>query len=323
MIDKIETAFEDMTPTARKKIDVDNLRSITTNAGLIIICIIASVVSFWDLKITFDDAFSVGWVAIMLYFVSTSVYRTKYDGGIYRGKQTESYKKINEKFHALRERVIKGCFEERLRGWCNSYRIKDVENIRKEIVCPYMSYEKYLNEYANLSKNKIESLGLSAKAKKAVIDANEIEPVELSADMLLSMNFAKSLFGKRRILPRSGDEQRLGDFITNYAVRFFMTFICGMFIVEVVSDPTLDTFLQWMIRMIPVVLAFLTGENNGFLNATEVTCKRIDAQARLLETFFTDVEKEVPTNETAETLSADGAGDRLHNHTSEFHGSTI
>ena len=307
MIDKIETAFEEVTPIPRKKIDIDNLRSITTNAGLIIVCIIAAVVSFWDLRITFDDAFSVGWVAIMLYFVATSVYRTKYDGGIYRGKQSEAYKLANDKFCELREKVMRDSLEGRLRKWCNAYRVKDVENIRKEIVCPYMSYEKYVSEYANLSKSKIKSMGLSKKVSNAIISANDIEPAELSADMLLSANVKQSLFGKRRILPRSGDEQRRGDFIANYVVRFFMTFICGMFIVEVVSDPTLDTFLQWMIRMIPIVLAFLTGENNGFLNATEVTCKRMDAQARLLETFFADVEKEVSTDEEPKTLSANGA----------------
>jgi hypothetical protein len=322
MIDKIETAFEDVTPIPRKKIDTDNLRSITTNAGLIIVCIIAAMVSFWDLRITFDDAFSVGWVAIMLYFVATSVYRTKYDGGIYRGKQSEAYKKANDKFCELREKVLQKSLEGRLRGWCNAYRTNDLDNIRREIVCPYLSYDKYLSEYANLSKRRIKSMGLSKKVSRAIIAANDIEPAELSADMLLSASVQKNLFCKRRILPRSGDEQRRGDFIKNYAVRFFMTFICGMFIVEVVSDPTLDTFLQWMVRMIPIVLAFLSGESNGFANATEVTCKRIDAQARLLETFLADVEK-VSNHEEAEALSSNGTGDRTHNNTGEFHGTAI
>lgn len=291
MIDEIKTETENHAPLlTRTKIDSDDLRSFTTNAVLIVLCVIASLISFWDVRFTFDKAFTIGWVAILLYLVSTTVYRTKYDGGVYRGRQTESYKTTMQTFAEYRDRITQSSLNDRLREWCNSYRIKDMNNVRKDIVCPYMSYESYLENYANLSRKKIRSLELSRKAKKAINQANAIEPVELTADMLLNLSFSKNLFGKRRILPRSGDEQRTGDFISNYAQKFFITFICGMFIIEVTSDPTLDTFLQWIIRMVPIVMAFLTGPVGGFRNATEIATKRIDAQSRMLQLFFADVE---------------------------------
>ena len=93
MVEKMKTptdTAQDLLPS-RGGIDVDNLASISTNAFLILLCVISSLVSFWDIKFTFDKAFTVGWVAVLLYMVSTTVYRTKYDGGLYQGKQTKAF----------------------------------------------------------------------------------------------------------------------------------------------------------------------------------------------------------------------------------------
>ena len=279
--------------TKRLRVDSDNLNSFATNVGLFVLCAIASIVSFWEVEFTIDKAFTIGWVTVLLYVVSTTVYRTKYDGGIYRGRQTEPYKTIMTTFQGYRERITKGKLIDRLREWCQAFRINDVKNVRMEIICPYMSYDEYLAKYVNLSPAKIKELGLSRKVRSAVNRANAVEPVELTADMLLNTSFSKNLFGKRRILPRSGDEQRRGDFASNYAKRLVITILCGLFAVEFISDPSVESFLQWIIRMIPVVMAFLTGDTGGFRNATEVTTKRIDAQSRLLELFFADEKIEI------------------------------
>ena len=272
--------------TKRLRVDSDNLNSLATNAGLFILCAIASVVSFWDVTLTIDKAFTIGWVTVLLYIVSTTVYRTKYDGGIYRGRQTDAYKEITGTFRTYRDRIMKESRIDDLREWCRDFRIQDVRNVRMEIVCPYMSYDDYLAKYANLSPQKVKELGLSRKVQSAINRANAVEPVELTADMLLNLSFSKKLFGKRRILPRSGDEQRRGDFVSNYAKRLVITILCGLFAVEFISDPSMESFLQWIIRMIPVVMAFLTGDTGGFRNATEISVRRIDAQSRLLEMFL-------------------------------------
>ena len=272
--------------TKRLRVDSDNLNSLATNAGLFILCAIASVVSFWDVTLTIDKAFTIGWVTVLLYIVSTTVYRTNYDGGIYRGRQTDAYKEITRTFRTYRDRIMKESRIDALREWCRDFRIQDVRNVRMEIVCPYMSYDDYLAKYANLSPQKVKELGLSRKVQSAINRANAVEPVELTADMLLNLSFSKKLFGKRRILPRSGDEQRRGDFVSNYAKRLVITILCGLFAVEFISDPSMESFLQWIIRMIPVVMAFLTGDAGGFRNATEISVRRIDAQSRLLEMFL-------------------------------------
>ena len=288
----------------RIKIDSDHLSSLATNAGLIILCAIAAFVSFWDVRFTLDKAFTIGWVTVLLYITATTVYQTKYDGGVFRGRQTEQYKNTLKDFKTARAKVDKNSLIDNLRDWCNEFRIKDIEQVRKDIVCPYIKYEEYLQKYVNRSKQKINQLDLTPNLKKAINRANAIQPVELTPDMLLNSSFSKKLFGKRSILPRSGDTQRKGDFISNYVQRFVITFLCGMIVVQVISNPTFDTFLQWVIRMIPIVMAFLTGDTGGYRNATEVDTKRLDAQTRILEMLFSDEEKktgrEVPTPESKE-----------------------
>jgi hypothetical protein len=307
MIDEMNTSENStLLPQARKLIDSDNLQSLATNAALILLCVIASLVSFWDIQLTFDSAFSIGWVTVLLYIVSTTVYQTKYDGGIFKGKQTDVYKAALDSFDSLRKRIMDTRQTDALRDWCNDYRIKDVESIRKNIVCPYMSYDTYLELYANRSKAHVKQAGLSRKARKAVNLANSVEPVDLTSDMLLNLSHQRRLLKKRRLLPRSGDEQRTGDLAATYIKKFFITFICGMFVVEIINNPTLDTFLQWLIRMVPIVMAFLTGPGAGFRNASEVSVKRMHAQSKLLTVFFAD-SAEQAHNEKEKALPSDAS----------------
>jgi hypothetical protein len=82
-----------------------------------------------------------------------------------------------------------------------------------------------------------------------------------------------------------------------------------MFVVEILSDPTLETFLQWLIRMFPVVTAYLTGEANGYRNVTTIDTQRINAQSQVLRLFFADekIDPEQGQNNDLQKVSRDGA----------------
>lgn len=289
MIDKI-TEKIDVAKKATEGIKIDEKKagSIGTDVALIALCVIAAFVSFWDVSITFASAFAIGWVSVFLYIVTTTVYRTKYDGGIYKGRETEAYKQAKEAFSKKRESVVKNSMTDELRDWCNDYRKKELESLRKDIVCPYMTYEEYLEKYANMGKEDIKALPLSHQIKRAIHRANRIEPVELRADMLLNASENINLFGKRRALPMSGGEKRGLDFLNSYISKFIITFLCGMFVIDILSDPSLEMFLQWVVRMFPVVTAFLTGDTNGYRNAVEVDTNRLVAQEKMLTLFFLD-----------------------------------
>lgn len=271
-----------------RKIDQNKLGSIGTDIGLIVLCVIAAFVSFWDVSVTLASGFSIGWVSIIIFFAATTVYRTKYDGGIYKGKQTKEYIEAMAKFSSYKELIMSKSLTNRLADWCNKHRITDLQRLRYSIVCPYMTYEEYEQKYKNLSRERIKQLDLSRQAKKSLRIANAIQPLELSADMLLNFSGKINLFGKRKALPTSGNEKREYDFAMSYISKFLVTFVCGMFLIEVLSDPTLERFLQWLVRMFPIVVAFLTGENNGYRNVVNVDTVRIDVQNQYLTLFFAD-----------------------------------
>ncbi len=279
------------------KIDANRFQSITTDISLIAVCIIAAVVSFWDMSITIASVVTVGWMSVLLYIVTTSVYRSKYDGGIYKGRQTEEYKTALATFNRFRDHIMEHSLTDKLAEWCNTYRANDLTQIKKNIVCPYMTYQEFQEKYENISKEKAKSLGLSRQAQKAVNTANAIKPLELSADMLLNTSASRNIFGKRRALPTSGSTQREIDLATNYISKFVVTFICGMFTIQVLSSPSLESFLQWIVRMFPVVMAFLTGEPNGYKNVVSVDTRRILAQTHILKLFFADEKIDLPAAE--------------------------
>ena len=286
MVDRLNTESTMESMQTRRAFELESVGSITTNVFLILLCMIAALVSFWDVKFTFDKSFNVSFVAVLLYIVATTVFRTKYDGGLYKGKQTKEYKEAFENFSKKRQHIVDANLTDELRDWCNDFRRKDLENARKSIVCPYMLYQEYLEKYVNLDNKQIKKLNLPKKVKKALKAANRLDPVDLTADMLLNVSFSKQIFAKRNLLPCSGDEKKHIDSTSFYVRRFFATFVCVMFIVEIVSDPTFDTFLQWAIRMIPVASTFITAPYSGFKNATEIAPKRMNAQSEILAAFL-------------------------------------
>ena len=271
-----------------QKIDQNRLVSVGTDFALLALCLLAAFVSFWDVGFSINKAFTVGWLSILIFIVSTTTYRNKYDGGIYKGRQTTEYKTAKASFEKIRDFIVAKSLINTLADWCNKYRVDDLTQIQKGIVCPYMTYEEYTEKYKNLTIRKVYRCDLSWQAKKAVILANSVMPLELSADGLLGISAQTNLFGKRKALPISGGEKRKHDMIVNYASKFILTFVLGMFVVEILSDPTLETFLQWLIRMFPVVTAYLTGEANGYRNVTSIDTQRINAQSQVLRLFFAD-----------------------------------
>ena len=286
------------------KIDSNRLVGVGTDFAMLALCILAAFVSFWDIGFSINKAFAVGWLSVILYAVTVTVYRNKYDHGIYRGRQTKEYQEAQSAFGTVRDFIVEHSLMGTLADWCNAYRKKDIEQIRKNFVCPYMEYSEYTEKYLNLSRKEVYRQNLSRQAKRAIFLANSIKPLELSADKLLGVSVNVTLFGKRKALPISGQEKRSRDMIFNYASKFLMTFVLGMFCIEILSDPTLETFLQWMVRMFPVVTAYLTGEPNGYRNANIIEPRRVNAQTQILRLFFAeskiDLSQQGQTNEKAE-----------------------
>ncbi len=289
----------------RSSVDAEKLTSVGTNLGLLLLCLVAAFVSFWDINLYFDASklLSIGFVTILIYIITVTVYRTKYDDGLLQGRATDGYKEAIGRFDELCKTINENLLIDSLRVWCNEYRRKEVESIRRDIITPYISYAEYESKYLMLSDKAINKLPLQKGLKRAIRSANHILPAELTADMLLNRAFSVKIFGKRKMLPKSGDEQRNIDLLLNYIKVFVRTFLCGVFVVQVASDPSIETILQWIVRMIPIVMAFITAHPAGYKNASEISVRRINAQCSVIDIFLADERK--VKNEAEETVAFD------------------
>ena len=149
-----------------QKIDQNRLVSVGTDFALLALCLLAAFVSFWDVGFSINKAFTVGWLSILIFIVSTTTYRNKYDGGIYKGRQTTEYKTATASFEKIRDFIVAKSLINTLADWCNNYRVNDLTQIQKGIVCPYMTYEEYTEKYKNLNIRKVLRCDISWKAKK-------------------------------------------------------------------------------------------------------------------------------------------------------------
>jgi hypothetical protein len=69
MVDRLNTESTMESMQTRRVFESENIGAVTTNVFLVLLCLIAALVSFWDVKFTFDKAFNVSFVAILLYIV--------------------------------------------------------------------------------------------------------------------------------------------------------------------------------------------------------------------------------------------------------------
>lgn len=295
MVDTMKTTdTEKAELLQRSSAEADKIKEVGLNVSLLFLCFIASFVSFWDVEIAFDlnKIFSISFVTVLIYIITVTVFRSKYDTGLYKGRETEPYKEAVKRFDALAKEIADNLLVDRLRDWCNAFRRKDLADVRYNIISPFMTYQEYEEKYMNLSKAQVRQLPLNKTTRKAILRANKVLPAELTSDMLLSRSFSTTIFGKRKILPKSGEQQRERDLLLSYINAFIRTFICGMFVISVASDPSVDTFIQWLIRMVPIVMAFVTAPAAGYRNVTDTTTRRISAQSGILDLFFADKVKE-------------------------------
>ena len=133
-----------------QKIDQNKLVGIGTDIALLALCLGAAFISFWDVGFSINEAFSIGFLSIILYVVTVIVYRNRYDYGIFRGRQTKEYKEEKSNFEKLRDTIISTNLMTPLIEWCNTYRLNDLAQIRKSFVCPYMTYEEYTRDMTAL-----------------------------------------------------------------------------------------------------------------------------------------------------------------------------
>ena len=158
-----------------------------------------------------------------------------------------------------------------------------------------MGYNEFI-PYLKLGKEGVrKDKGLSKAQKKAIIKAIEVRPIKLTPDMI--MHGEKN---RRSPLGVSPKEKRIWNYTFKLISSILMCWFFGALAAELVREPTLDTAIFIITRLVPVILNAVSGYIFGYENIIFDTVGYMNNQSALIEEFKKYEPEEEKEKEKAE-----------------------
>jgi hypothetical protein len=252
--------------------------------------IIAAVISLTDFSFSIGSIANITALTIFLYLITTFVYRNRYAKGVMRGKREEEYISSLEEYRQKRDWIYNNNLAGYVPAFCTYYKKKELREYRESLLSDVeIPYEEYAEKYLKLPKRKIMALPLSIEAKKIILKCNAAKSIKLMPGMILNEN---GEYSRHKLIGKSGKQREIQDKRKNAITRAVYVLFGGLIVFDVIFNFSLQTCLQWLIRMLPVVLAIITGDDSGYCNisVTEVAFKK--GQSNVINLFSEYLEEQ-------------------------------
>jgi hypothetical protein len=252
--------------------------------------IIAAVISLTDFSFSIGSIANITALTIFLYLITTFVYRNRYAKGVMRGKREEEYICSLEEYRQKRDWIYNNNLAGYVPAFCTYYKKKELREYRESLLSDVeIPYEEYAEKYLKLPKRKIMALPLSIEAKKIILKCNAAKSIKLMPGMILNEN---GEYSRHKLIGKSGKQREIQDKRKNAITRAVYVLFGGLIVFDVIFNFSLQTCLQWLIRMLPVVLAIITGDDSGYCNisVTEVAFKK--GQSNVINLFSEYLEEQ-------------------------------
>lgn len=251
---------------------------------LALLVLIAAVVSFTDFKLTFGSIQSFTALTVLLYVVTTLVYRNRYTRGKQRGMRDAEYIEALTTYKCK----VKSIYDKALAGivpeFCKEYKVRELREYRANLLADVeISYEEYKEKYLPMSDKAIKRLKTSATIKRTLLKCNHAKPIELYPSLILNVNGEKN---REKLAGQSGRDRERSDKRKQIISRAVIVLFGSVIAINVILDFSLLTIFQWAVRMLPIVIAMITGEDSGFccMAVTETNFKQ--DQVSVIDLFF-------------------------------------
>ncbi len=288
MIDKLDVENDEVFIEEKQNVKVKVPNAI--NIVMIMCIIIAALLFLGEITLTFGSLINVSLMVAIIYLIASIAYRTNYQKGMYAAAREEEYIKTKEAYEGVKNEIYTLGIAPILSDYCIKYTERDLKAYRTSILADAcVRYEQYEKEYMNKSYQELVEAGVSKAAAKCISRANKAEGIKLNTNMLLS---ADSSARKHRGLGMSTSTKRKVDFTTNMFFRFVTTLLSGTVVVDVVINPSWQALAQWLIRMIAVFWAAVSGYNAGVKNISETTVSYLSRKTEILKIFIAWYKKE-------------------------------
>ncbi len=264
------------------------IKGFINNKGLFVgIILVFILILVFTTNVNFQSTAEIVKLSLVIFvfmFCSYSMYVNCADSGTRAGKSTTLYTTAQNKYDAIKKRIISGKNQMRLSEFCRWYIDDELKNARKDILDGVgIDYDEYLKIWVCADKTTIKTDGeLSERVKAAIIKANTIKPVKLTPEMILK----RERGNKRRAPLGTSPVMRKR---TKYGVKLITTISTSLFTcmlaLEVISSPSWATFAELCIKLLMVILSGFTGYKMGYENITVDTVDYILDQTDLLNQF--------------------------------------
>lgn len=245
-----------------------------SNVMLILMVAVAAVVSMSGIKFTWENLGKITALSILLYGITSMVYRNRYDRGKRRGRLDPDFECAITTYRQKRKDVDKHSLLGRVPQFCREYKINELREYRADLLVDIdMTYEEYEECYMHLTKKEVMALPLTLDARHVILKCNLSKPLRLTPGIILNENGEAE---RHKLLGQSGRDRehkdKLRQMLTRAALILFGSFV-GF---EIVADFSLPNVLRWLVRMLPIAVAIVTGDDDGYCNitVTEVAFKR-------------------------------------------------
>ena len=240
--------------------------------------VIAAVLSFTDFSFSAGDWKNLTALTLFLYIITMFIYRNRYSKGMSRGKKDAEYQESLKTYREKRQEIYRKSIASHVPTFCTHYKKQELREYRESLLCDIeMEYDIYKEKYLTMPKKDILKEHLSLEAKKVIIKCNRAKAVKLYPGLILNES---GEFDRDKLIGKSGRQRERQDKKKQAITRAVYVLFGAAVAFDVIFHFSLMTIAQWVIRMLPVILAIVSGDDGGYCNitVTETNFKRDQSQ---------------------------------------------
>ena len=246
--------------------------------------VIAALLSLTDFSFSFGDWKNLTALTLFLYIITMFIYRNRYDKGKSRGKRDLEYQESLTTYRGKRDKIYANDLASQVPAFCTYYKKQELREYRESLLSDIeMEYDTYKEKYIMMPKKEILKLPISTESKKIIIKCNKAKAIKLYPGLLLNES---GEFDRNKLIGRSGKQRERLDKEKQAITRAVYVIFGAAVVFDVIFNFSLMTIAQWVVRMIPVILAIASGDDGGYCNitVTETNFKR--DQSNVIGLFF-------------------------------------
>jgi len=215
------------------------------------------VISLGEISLTLTSVRNITLLVSVLYVLATLVYQNRYTVNLEKGKRSSEYVKAYAEYDGLRREITQRGIVSRLPLFCAEYTASELKGYREGLLAGVsMSYKEYEERYAHVTSYDLKhKYRLSRPVRMAIIKAQRAKPIILNKNMILLNDGDATCREKPFVITSRKRQSR--DYTANMVSRVLITLLSGAVAVELLVEPSLESLVQWCVRMVPVVSAAL------------------------------------------------------------------